>query len=121
MATVRFVGFPEVRAEVGESLLDAAARAQVPLGGACGGVSACSTCHVYVQSGAEALADEDDAEADALDKAFDVRPTSRLGCRARVACDGTIRVELSRESIEAYENEHPRERGKYTRPRATGR
>ena len=32
--------------------------------------------------------------------------------------EGEIEVEITRESLEAYENEHPDERGKYTRAQA---
>jgi len=114
MATVRFAGFGEVQAGIGDSILDVAATANFPVGSACGGVCACSTCHVYVVEGADLLSAEDNKEADVLDKAFDVRSSSRLGCNARVIRDGVIRVEIARESLEAFENEHPKQRGKYT-------
>jgi ferredoxin, 2Fe-2S len=115
MAIVRFKGFGEVEVPLGTSLLEAATRAHFPEGSACGGVCACSTCHVHVLSGAQLLTEQEDEEADILDKAFDVRATSRLGCQSRVAREGTIEVEITRESLEAYENEHPDERGKYTK------
>jgi ferredoxin len=119
MAVVRFKGFGEVEAPVGSSILEAATGAHFPEGSACGGVCACSTCHVYVVRGGDLLSGQEDDEADILDKAFDVRASSRLGCQAKIARDGLIEVELTRESIEAYENEHPAERGKYTK-RPTG-
>jgi ferredoxin len=115
MATVRFKGFGEVEAPVGSSILEAAGKAHFPEGSACGGVCACSTCHVYVVQGAELLSEQEDDEADILDKAFDVRPRSRLGCQSRIVRDGLIEVEITRESLEAYENEHPAERGRFTR------
>jgi 2Fe-2S ferredoxin len=115
MATVRVVGFGEVTVRAGKSILSAAAKAHLPVGSACGGVCACSTCHVYVKEGAELLSMQEEEEADALDKAFDVRLTSRLGCQARILGEGTITVEISRESLEFYENEHPAERGTNTR------
>jgi 2Fe-2S ferredoxin len=115
MAIVRFKGFGEVEVPVGTSLLEAATRAHFPEGSACGGVCACSTCHVHVLSGAQLLTEQEDEEADILDKAFDVRATSRLGCQSRIAREGAIDVEITRESLEAYENEHPDERGKYTK------
>jgi 2Fe-2S ferredoxin len=119
MPTVRFKGFGEVQMPVGSSLLEAATRAHFPEGSACGGVCACSTCHVYVLQGADLLSEQEDDEADILDKAFDVRSTSRLGCQSKILEDGVVEVEITRESLEAYENEHPAERGKYTK-RATG-
>ncbi|MGD0675185.1 MAG: 2Fe-2S iron-sulfur cluster-binding protein [Polyangiaceae bacterium] len=115
MATIRFVGFRDVVVAAGKSILDAAVKARVPVGSACGGVCACSTCHVYVVSGSDGLSAEQDEEADALDRGFDVRASSRLGCQARVTGEGTIDVEIARESLESYEHEHPDERGKYTK------
>jgi 2Fe-2S ferredoxin len=113
MPVVRFKNFGEVEVPVGSSILEAAAKAHIPEGSACGGVCACSTCHVYVVRGGELLAEQSDEEADILDKAFDVRATSRLGCQARLLRDGEVEVEITHESLEAYENEHPAERGKY--------
>ncbi len=115
MAVVRFKGFGEVEVPLGTSLLEAATKAHFPEGSACGGVCACSTCHVYVVSGGELLSEQDDDEADILDKAFDVRSGSRLGCQSKIERDGVIELEISAESVQAYENEHPAERGKYTR------
>jgi hypothetical protein len=65
------------------------------------------------------LSDQEDDEADILDKAFDVRASSRLGCQSTIVRDGIVELEITRESLEAYENEHPAERGKFTQ-RATG-
>jgi|SRR6185312_12539177 len=114
MATVHFKGYGQVEVPVGTSLLEAATRAHFPEGSACGGVCACSTCHVHVLQGGNLLSDQEDEEADILDKAFDVRATSRLGCQSRIVKDGVVEVEITRESLEAYENEHPAERGKFT-------
>jgi 2Fe-2S ferredoxin len=115
MTTVNFKGFGAVQVPVGTSLLEAATKAHFPEGSACGGVCACSTCHVHVIRGAQLLSEQEDEEADILDKAFDVRATSRLGCQSRIVGEGEIDVEITRESLEAYENEHPDERGKYTK------
>jgi 2Fe-2S ferredoxin len=115
MTVVRFKGYGEVEVPVGTSILEAAAKLHAPEGSACGGVCACSTCHVYVGRGAAILSEMEDEENDILDKAFDVRPSSRLGCQSKILADGEIEVEITRESLEAYENEHPDERGKYTK------
>src|SRR5579872_809712 len=106
MASIRFKGFGEVRVPVGTSILEAATQAHFPEGSACGGVCACSTCHVYVAQGADLLSEQEDDEADILDKAFDVRASSRLGCQSKIVEDGVVEVEITRESLEAYENEH---------------
>ena len=97
----------EVEVPIGTSLLDAARRIDAPEGSACGGVCACSTCHVYVEEGATLLSDADEDEEDILDKAFDVRMTSRLGCQAKLLRDGLVVLRISKESLEAFYNEHP--------------
>jgi ferredoxin, 2Fe-2S len=113
VAIVRFKGYGEAEVAVGASILEASQKAGAPEGYACGGVCACSTCHVYVTRGAELLREQEDEEADILDKAFDVRANSRLGCQSRIVQDGEVEVEITRESLEAFENEHPEARGKY--------
>lgn len=100
----------EAEVALGQSILDAAQSSHAPEGYACGGVCACSTCHVYVQSGKEFLSEAEEAEEDILDKAFDVRLESRLGCQAKLVRDGLVVVRISRESLDAFYNEHADER-----------
>jgi ferredoxin len=108
MAKVVFVDQNlEVEVPVGSSILEAAQTSGAPEGSACGGVCACSTCHVYVESGAELLSDAEEDEEDILDKAFDVRMNSRLGCQSKLQREGIVRVRISKESLEAYFHEHP--------------
>ena len=113
MPIVRFKGYGESEVPIGTSILKAAQKVDAPEGYACGGVCACSTCHVYVLAGAELLSAQEDEEADILDKAFDVRMSSRLGCQSTIVKDGVVEVEITRESLEAFENEHPEARGKF--------
>ena len=110
MAKVRFIEQDiEVEVPVGSSILDAAKKGHAPEGDACGGVCACSTCHVYVEEGLGLLSEAEEEEEDILDKAFDVRMSSRLGCQAKIESDGLIAVRISGESLEAFYNEHPDE------------
>lgn len=97
----------EVEVPIGSSILDASRLAGAPEGDACGGVCACSTCHVYVVQGRQLLAEAEEDEEDILDKAFDVRMESRLGCQAKIRADGVVHVKISKESIDAFYNEHP--------------
>ena len=113
MATVKFKGYGEIEVPVGKTILQAAQALDAPEGYACGGVCACSTCHVHVLSGANLLSEQEEDEEDMLDKAFDVRASSRLGCQSKILKEGVIEVEITRESLEAFENEHPEHRGKY--------
>ena len=118
MAKVRFLAHGRdwtVAVPVGTTLLQASKSIHAPEGDACGGVCACSTCHVYVTKGRDLLKDAEEEEEDILDKAFDVRATSRLGCQSKVTKDGVVEVDITRESLEAFENEHPEHRGKYTK------
>ncbi|HEY2406561.1 MAG TPA: 2Fe-2S iron-sulfur cluster-binding protein [Polyangiaceae bacterium] len=97
----------EIEVPIGTSLLQASKLARAPEGDACGGVCACSTCHVYVEEGAELLSPAEEDEEDILDKAFDVRASSRLGCQAKIEREGTVRLRISKESLDAFYNEHP--------------
>jgi 2Fe-2S ferredoxin len=95
----------------GISILDAGMHAGVRIGNACGGVCACSTCHVWVKQGRESLSEQEDRELDILDKAYDVKPSSRLSCQAEVGEQDLV-VEVTPESQKTYYDEHPDERHK---------
>lgn len=111
MPTVKFTDQKiEIEVPLGTSLLEAARLGGAPEGDACGGVCACSTCHVYVDKGTELLSEAEEDEEDILDKAFDVRMESRLGCQAKIEKEGIVELRISKESIEAYFNEHPEKR-----------
>jgi 2Fe-2S ferredoxin len=95
-----------VECKRGLSILDVAEECHARVGHACGGNLACSTCHVWVQQGLESLGDPEDKEYDILDKAFDVRPESRLGCQCKLG-DEDVVVEISEESLRAWLDENP--------------
>ncbi len=46
---------------------------------ACGGVCACTTCHLHVKDGAKGISEPDDKELDRMETAADVQLNSRLG------------------------------------------
>jgi len=96
----------DVEVKPGESILEAAEECGARVGHACGGNLACSTCHCYVSQGIESLPEITDKENDIMDKAFDVRPESRLGCQARCG-DEDLVVEISEESLRAWLDENP--------------
>ena len=110
----------EVEVEPGTTILAAAKKIHAPQGDRCGAVCACSTCHVYVMRGLDQMSEIEDEEADILDKAFDVRMESRLGCQAKI--HGDIDVLISDESFQAFLDEHPTkaEQAKQQRAPATG-
>ncbi len=86
------------------SLLDVALGHDIPVEHACGGNCACTTCHVIVRDGMENLSEMDDEEADRLDTAWDLTPSSRLGCQAIVRGDVVC-------EIPAYTRTYVSERG----------
>lgn len=63
------------------SILDIALAHGIELDHACGGVCACSTCHVIVRQGLESCSEASDEEEDQLDEAYGVTALSRLGCQ----------------------------------------
>ena len=83
----------EIEARAGETLLQIAWDNRIDIEGACGGVMACSTCHVIVDetyfNRLEALSQEED---EMLDLAWGLKPTSRLGCQITLtdALDGLV-------------------------------
>jgi 2Fe-2S ferredoxin len=93
----------------GTNLLEASKDAGAHHGSACGGVCSCSTCHVWVKKGFASLSEQSDKEADILDRAFDVKPISRLGCQAEVSGEELL-VQITEESERTWYDEHPRER-----------
>lgn len=72
----------QLHLKIGESILDAAHAQGVDIDHACGGVCACSTCHIKILSGADCFREASDDEEDQLDKARDVALTSRLACQS---------------------------------------
>ena len=58
---------------------------------ACGGVCACTTCHVHREKGTRTCPAEED-ELDRLDMAAGLSSTSRLGCQAVVKGDVTVEI-----------------------------
>jgi 2Fe-2S ferredoxin len=75
----------------GESLMQLARAAGLPMLGECNGSMACATCHVIVEPGwAEHLPPPSDDEDAMLDTVFDLTSTSRLSCQIRLsdALDG---------------------------------
>ncbi|MEO6251745.1 MAG: 2Fe-2S iron-sulfur cluster-binding protein [Ferruginibacter sp.] len=81
--------------EPDQSILEVALKNNIELHHNCGGVCACSTCHIYVQQGDEFLEELSDKEEDFIDRAVSPRINSRLGCQCVLLDgDGEISVTL---------------------------
>jgi 2Fe-2S ferredoxin len=80
--------------EPGQSLLEVVLKNDIELHHNCGGVCACSTCHVYINTGEEYLEEISDKEEDFIDRAVSPRINSRLGCQC-LLLDGDGEVEVT--------------------------
>jgi 2Fe-2S ferredoxin len=63
------------------SLLDVLLGASIDIDHSCGGVTACSTCHVYVEEGLDSCNEASEDEEDMLDNAPAIKTCSRLACQ----------------------------------------
>jgi len=97
MATVKFTfEDPEIKAktienvESGYSILEVTEDHDIHLNHNCGGVCACSTCHVYIEKGEEFLEEISDKEEDFVDRAINPRLESRLGCQCIILEDDAV-------------------------------
>jgi 2Fe-2S ferredoxin len=75
------------------SFLDVAENNDIFLDHACGGVCACSTCHLWIKD-QTGISPADDDELDRLDMAADQQLNSRLGCQAVITRPGDYVVEI---------------------------
>ncbi len=78
------------------SILEIAMGNGIDIDHACGGVCACSTCHVVFKTleGFKSCNDSIEAEEDMLENAPGLKPTSRLACQAvpNGTCDIVVEV-----------------------------
>ena len=84
----------EVKAAHGEHLLEVAVEAGINIEHACGGVCACSTCHVYVEQGMDQVTEADEDEEDRVEEAPGIQVNSRLSCQCEVVGKGPIVVRV---------------------------
>lgn len=78
-----------------QSILEVALKNHIELHHNCGGVCACTTCHLYVIAGMEFLEEISDREEDFIDRAVNPRLNSRLGCQSVLQRDpGTAEIHV---------------------------
>jgi 2Fe-2S ferredoxin len=107
MATVKFIfedssiAQPVVieNIEEGQSILEITEDHDIHLNHNCGGVCACSTCHVYVLAGEDDLEEISDKEEDFIDRAINPRLESRLACQCVILNqDAIIEIKIPDQS-----------------------
>ena len=94
---------------MGQSILDAALAQGIDLDHACGGVCACSTCHIKIHEGGDCFPEASEDEEDQLDKARDVALNSRLGCQAvlqRMPKNGKIDIAIPTWNVNNVQEGH---------------
>jgi ferredoxin, 2Fe-2S len=83
----------------GEMILDVALDNDIDLHHNCGAVCACSTCHIYVESGADSLAEISEKEEDFVDRARNPKYNSRLACQCTLLEDTDLVVTIPDQSV----------------------
>jgi 2Fe-2S ferredoxin len=94
-----------IEAPAGKSLCDALLESDIDIEHACEKSCACTTCHVVVREGFEALDDAEEKEEDLLDRAWGLEATSRLSCQV-VLGDTDLVVEIPKYTINQVSESH---------------
>src|SRR5260364_129564 len=84
-----------VRAKPGQSICSALLENGIEIEHACEQSCACTTCHVVVREGFDALSEADEIEEDLLDRAWGLEATSLLSCQAIVTDDQPLKVVIA--------------------------
>ncbi|ALS62554.1 ISC system 2Fe-2S type ferredoxin [Pandoraea norimbergensis] len=90
----------------GTTVCDALLMNDIEIEHACEKSCACTTCHVIVREGFEALQPAEDEEEDLLDKAWGLEPTSRLSCQTPMPADTDLVVEIPKYTINHAKENH---------------
>ena len=88
------------------SILEIALGHGIELDHACGGVCACSTCHVIVRQGLESIPGATEDEEDQLDNAPGLTPQSRLACQSVPDGSRDLVVEIPEWNRNLVKEEH---------------
>ena len=88
----------EIEADSGTSICEALLENGIAIEHACEMSCACTTCHIVVREGFNALEPSEEEEDDLLDKAWGLEPHSRLSCQT-VVNETPLVIEIPRYSI----------------------
>ena len=113
MPTIRILPHPEycpqgaqVQAPAGTSICEALLDNGINIEHACDMSCACTTCHVIVREGFDALEPSEEKEDDLLDRAWGLEPNSRLSCQVRLE-NADLVIEIPKYTINmAKEGKH---------------
>ncbi|HSI61000.1 MAG TPA: ISC system 2Fe-2S type ferredoxin [Ideonella sp.] len=95
----------EIEAPSGTSICEALIEHDIEIEHACEMSCACTTCHVVVHQGFGSLGELDEIEEDLLDKAWGLKPTSRLSCQAMLS-DQDVTIEIPKYTINHARENH---------------
>ena len=94
-----------IDAAPGTSLCDALLENDIDIEHACEKSCACTTCHVIVREGFNALEPSEELEDDLLDKAWGLEPHSRLSCQV-ILNETPLVVEIPQYTINMAKEGH---------------
>ena len=80
--------------EPNQTILEICLKNDIELHHNCGGVCACTTCHLYIDKGMDSIDELTDREEDFIDRANNPRLNSRLGCQS-LLLDGDGEIEIT--------------------------
>jgi len=84
----------------GDTILEVALKNDIELHHNCGGVCACSTCHIYLEEGENLVDEISDKEEDFVDRARNPKLSSRLSCQCLLHDgSGVLRVHVPDQSV----------------------
>jgi 2Fe-2S ferredoxin len=87
-----------IEATPGRSICDTLLENGIEIEHACEKSCACTTCHVIVREGFDALEPATEKEDDLLDKAWGLEFTSRLSCQAKVGQE-PLKIEIPKYTL----------------------
>ncbi len=83
-----------IEVEPDHSILEGVLLNDIDLHHNCGGVCACTTCHIYLTKGEDFVEEISDKEEDYVDRAISPRLESRLGCQC-ILLEGSGELEIT--------------------------
>lgn len=83
-----------IKGAQGMSILEVCMAHGINIEHACGGVCACSTCHIYLEGGSDHISEPSEAEEDRVEEAPGLQRNSRLSCQCTIEGNGPIKVRI---------------------------